>query len=268
MHPLIEAIGKAVHAHPKPCVNISGGIDSTIILHHLTEKTDETIYTYTVGFKGQPTEFLHAQQVADHYRTRHKEILIENMLNTYPQILRFFHAPRFNLWPYWAARQAKRDGRETCYIGEGGDEHFGGYWYKPHDCYVQNWAGLFTFVYPTYQTIYRHFNIRLVAPLHPSNLDWRLTVPFYDEGAEKELLRQAYADVLPDFVLKRRKLNGRKDYWIMWKQELKQAFPEASPKTEEDIRELWNLWVCREWVKARSLSLTNEPCIIAQARHA
>jgi asparagine synthetase B (glutamine-hydrolysing) len=107
---LVETIRSVVKPSAKPCVNISGGIDSAIVLHHLSEKSKEPITTYTVGFDGQDTEFEDALQLAKHYGTNHKEIHITKLLDTYPEILAFFPRPQFNLWPYWAAKQAKEDG--------------------------------------------------------------------------------------------------------------------------------------------------------------
>ncbi len=266
MNILVETIRSCVVPTPKPCVNISGGIDSTIVLHHLAEKCKEQIYTYTVGFSNQDTEFEHAAQVASHYKTIHKEIIIENMLDTYPEILTFFKRPQYNLWPYWTARQASQDGRLNCYIGEGGDEHFGGYWYKPQMSYPEIWAHLFAYVDPAYRTIYKHFNINLHAPLHPSNLRFNVTYPYYDHDQEKKFVREAYRGILPDFVVERRKLNGRKDYWVIWEHELKQYFPSESPKTEEDIQDLWNLYVTTEWLKLHGKEMVapikamDEPC--------
>jgi asparagine synthetase B (glutamine-hydrolysing) len=250
---LVETIRACVHPHPKPCVNISGGIDSAIVLHHLAEKSKEEIYTYTVGFANQDTEFDYARQLSEHYATRHKEILIERLLDTYPEILSFFERPQFNLWPYWAAQQAKEDGRLNCYIGEGGDEHFGGYWYKPPTSYPEQWAHLFSFVDPAYRTIYKHFNIGLHTPLHPSNLRFTVTYPYYDHDQEKRFVKDAYRGILPDFVLDRRKLNGRKDYWQIWQHELKQYYPNQKPQSEEDIQNLWNLWVTKEWLKSHDI---------------
>ncbi len=251
-HPLVKAIAKCVVAYPKPCVNISGGIDSTIILHHLREKTNEAIYTYTVGFSDQESEFANARKVSEHYGTRHREVFIKNMLNTFPEILRHFSQPRFNLWPYWLAKQAFEDQRNSCYIGEGGDEHFGGYWYKPERSYVEHWAGFFTYVYSTYKTIYGMFpRVSLIVPMHPNTLSTEITYPYYDFEQGKRYLREAYKGILPDFVVERKKLNGRKDYWVMWNQELKSYFPNANPKNEDDIKELWNAWVYREWLRVR-----------------
>jgi len=231
---------------PKPCVNVSGGIDSTIILHPLHEQTDDDIYTYTLGFEGR-SEFDDARRVADHYGTVHHEVVVDDMLPTFREILPHFPQPRFNLWPWWLARDAFHDDRQNCYIGEGGDEHFGGYWYKPPASYLEHWAGFFVYVLPTYQTVYRHFDITLHVPLHPATLAYTTTLPYYDVHQEKALLRKAYANVLPRFVLEKRKQNGRFDYWVMWKKEIQPYFPHAKPRTEQDIRELLNAWVTREW---------------------
>ena len=40
---LLHAIGDSVVPYPKPAVFISGGLDSTILLHHLLEKSDEEV---------------------------------------------------------------------------------------------------------------------------------------------------------------------------------------------------------------------------------
>jgi len=246
LHPLVTAINETVKPTAKPAVNISGGIDSAIILHHLSEKTDETIYTYTLGFEGR-SEFEAARKVAEHYGTKHHEIVIENMLPQFREILKLFPQPRFNLWPYWLAWQQWIDGRLNCYIGEGGDEHFGGYWYKPAKTYLEHWSGFFIYVLPTYQAVYDAVGVKLHVPLHPANLSFLTTKPYYDSNQEKQFLRKAYKNVLPSFVLTKRKQNGRFDYWIMWHKEIKQYFPHAKPETEDDIRELLNAWVTREW---------------------
>lgn len=262
-HPLVNLIRNAVVPYPKPCVNISGGIDSTIILHHLKEKSTEPIYTYTAGFSDQETEFEYAAQVADCYGTRHTEIFIENMLGEYPEILKHFSVPRFNLWPYWLAKQASKDGRLNCYIGEGGDEHFGGYWYKPRKTYVENWQGFFEYVIPTYQTIYGSFKINLQVPMHPNNLDWSKTVPYHDFNCEKKGLRKAYHGLLPPSVLERKKKNGRKSYLVMWEKELKRYFPNVHPSSTEEIRSLWQTWATREWLKTHgSPELATEQILV------
>jgi asparagine synthetase B (glutamine-hydrolysing) len=252
---LVETIRSCVKPYPKPAVNISGGIDSAIVLHHLSEKCKEPIYTYTVALEEQDNEWTHGQQLAEHYGTIHKQVKIENMLERYPEILVFMDRPRYNLWPYWVAEQQTKDGIENVYIGEGGDEHFGGYWYKQPTSYPEQWTHLFQYVDPTYEQIYNHFRISLHKPLHPSNLRFTVTYPYYDWDQEKKLVRDAYAGLLPDFVLNRRKLNGRKDYWKLWNQELKHQFKNVTPRSVEDIQELWNLWVTRIWLRQRDAAI-------------
>jgi len=260
MNALVELISDAVKLYPKPCVNISGGIDSTIILHHLAEKTDEPIHTYTIGFPNQPNEFDPAKRVAAHYGTIHHEVEITNMLATFKTILPHMARPRFNLWPYWAAKAAKEDGCETCYIAEGGDEHFGGYWYKPRMPYVEYWTGFYEYVYPTYRQIYDFVGVDLEVPLHPANLNWRLTLGYYDVAHEKRYLRKAYKDILPEFVLERKKQNGRFSYYVMWDEELRLYFPDdMHPANETEIRELLNMWVTREWSKHLSPEVLSSP---------
>ena len=254
MNELVKLIRESIPVLPCPCVNISGGIDSTIILHHLREKFKGEIYTYTVGFPNQPTEFEVARKVAKHYGSTHKEIIIKRLLDTYTKILPYFSQPRFNLWPYWLAVEAFHDQRKSCYIGEGGDEHFGGYWYKPKQTVMEHWSNFFTYVLPTYQTCYDKVGINLVVPFHPNNLSWRKTFKFYDETQQKTFLREAYKNVLPKFVVKRQKYNGRFSYWVLWERELQKFYPDSNPETEDDIRLLLNDWTTREWVTVKSIA--------------
>lgn len=251
---LVETIRACVTPHPKPAVNISGGIDSAIVLHHLTEKSKEVIHTYTVAFSGQDNELAEGRELADHYGTCHHEVIIKDLLGRYGEILSFMDKPRFNLWPFYVAEQQAKDEIKNVYIGEGGDEHFGGYWYKQPTSYPEQWTHFFAFVDPTYRQIYKHFNIGLHAPLHPSNLRFTVTYPYYDWDQEKRLVREAYRGILPDFVLNRRKLNGRKDYWCIWNDELQKHFPLETPQSEEDIITLLNLFATKLWLRTHDVT--------------
>jgi hypothetical protein len=250
---LVETIRTCVTPTSHPAVNISGGIDSAIVLHHLAEKCKEQIHTYTVAFTHQDNELEQGKQLAEHYGTTHHTVIIDNLLSRYSEILSFMDKPRFNLWPFYVAEQQAKDGIENVYIGEGGDEHFGGYWYKQPTSYPEQWTHLFAFVDPTYQQVYNHFNIKLHKPLHPSNLRFSVTYPYYDWDQEKKFVREAYRGILPDFVIDRRKLNGRKDYWAIWKDELQQYYPNEHPRSEEDIQALLNVWCTKEWLKTHDV---------------
>lgn len=244
---LVALIRDCVHPHPKPAIYIGGGIDSAIILHHLQEKANEEIYTYTFGFEGEPNEFQAARRVAEHYGTRHQEVVIGELLPTYPEILKHLSKPRFSIWVYWVAEKAHEDGREICYVGEGGDEHFGGYWYKPRQSYLESWVGLFQWGIPTYKAVHDIFGLRFEAPF--LKLDWRETYPYYDYEQHKFFLRKAYKGILPDFVLDRKKNPARRNYRLFWEKELKQHFATLNPTSDEEIRELWQIWVTQEWLR-------------------
>jgi len=110
---------------------------------------------------------------------------------------------------------------------------------------LENWSGFFTYVYPTYTIIYGKWGLELAVPF--LDLDWEKTVAYYDVNQEKALLRKAYRGILPDFVVERKKMNGRFNYWVIYEKEIKQYFPESDPKCEDDIRQLLNVWVTREW---------------------
>lgn len=256
MNRLVCLVRDCVEALPRPAVYIGGGIDSCVVLHHLHEKTKEEIYSYTFGFEGEDNEFKEAKQIADHYGTKHKELVFNNLFSQYPKILKHFNRPRWNIWVYWLAKKAHEDGRLSCYTGEGGDENFGGYWYKPKVNYIQNWMGLLHWGLPAYETVHKIFNLRLVSPL--MNLDWHETYPYYDYEQHKRYLRQAYTGILPDYVVNRKKRPARHNYRRLWEKEIKQYFPSADPQSDEEIRELLNILVTQMWVESRGIHVKLE----------
>jgi len=238
-------ISNAVIVGSTPAVYISGGLDSTIILHHLRQKTEEKIYTYTFGFPDDD-EFDYARKVADYYETNHTEILIREFLPRFPEILKHFERPRWNIWIYWLAEQAQKDARKTCYTGEGCDEHFGGYYYKPKKSYLEKWVDHFVYVLPTYNTVHTLFGLTLEQPF--TRLDWTKSYLYFDHENMKTHLRKAYRNLLPKFVVERQKQRGGPDYWKLWKRELRTFFPGIIPNTEEEIRNLLNLYATKTWL--------------------
>jgi len=195
---LVKLIRDCVQPYEKPAVYISGGLDSSIILHHLREKLPETkIYTYTIVFGTSTDETEKAQRVADHYKTTYLTIHINfrDFLDALPEIQKLFARPRFNIWPWFLAQAAKYDNRKTIYIGEGSDELFGGY----HDRnYLEGWAGQLIYVRPTYETIHKYYNLDLETPF--MDLPWTMLLDLH-EPPNKQALRKAYKNILPDFVI-------------------------------------------------------------------
>ena len=76
---IVEMINKAIIPYPKPAVFLSGGLDSTILLHHLSQKAIEPIYTFTAYWGHKDDELEFARNVAERYGSIHHEIKIENI---------------------------------------------------------------------------------------------------------------------------------------------------------------------------------------------
>lgn len=242
----MDLIRSAVTAEPKPAVYISGGLDSTILLYHLAEKSQEAIHTYTFGFPDGDDEFEPAERVADEYSTIHRNIMIRDILPKYSELLQLSERPLFNLWIYWLAEAAAEDKCLTCYAAEGLDEHFGGYWYKPSKGYLELWADYYVYIKPAYILAHNLFSLKLVHPF--LSLDFRDTLKYWDPAHLKTDLREAYRDLLPNFVLNRKKRPGRPDWMKYWERELCHYFPQSRPQTEVEVKELLNLWVTKVWL--------------------
>jgi len=239
---LVEMIKNVVIAKSKPAVYISGGIDSTIILHHLSEKSNCEIYTYHAKFGMEGDECGKARKVAKYYGTKHTEIEITSFVDTLQEVMKFFSRARYNIWPYWLARQAKLDGRENIYIGEGSDEHFGGYTNRD---YTYAWASQINYALFTFKVIHSHLTLNLETPFH--NLDWKKTIKFY-KPPQKEVLREGYKGVILDLFLN---VGGRPpaftNYYALWDKELKQYFPDYIPKSVEDIKSALHFLAVKAW---------------------
>jgi len=247
---LYKLIRDSVVPHPHPAVLISGGLDSTILLHHLIEKTDEPINTYTVRLHGND-ECDAAREVAEHYGTQHKTVEITNMLPTFAKLQQYFDKPRWNLWPYWAYLVAWEDKRQNIYIAEGLDEHFGGYWYKPHQTYQEYWAGILTYSVPTHRKLAELLELDLHTPF--LRLPVSMTLGFWDgKHHNKSILREIYAAYcnLPECALRRKKNPGRLDFCRIWNEHCAPHIPGPVPETRAESYRVIEKWVQDKWQKA------------------
>lgn len=246
MHPIVKLLGEAVEPYPKPAVYISGGIDSSILLHHVLEKSQDEVYTYTYAFFEDDNEWEEARKVAEYYGTTHQEVLIKPFIGRFPEILTHFDRPRFNLQTYWTAEAASKDGRGTAYIGEALDEHFGGYWYKPEKTYIESWVDHFHYIRSTHMKNHEIWGMGCELPF--TYLPVEQTLPYWDCGREKTALREAYKGILPDFVVERKKKPGRPTWRKLWERELCQLYPHLEPETDAEIRTLLNRYATGVWL--------------------
>jgi asparagine synthase (glutamine-hydrolysing) len=111
---------------------LSGGIDSSAICAVMSEMVSDRLETFSVGFhEGEANELNYARLVADHFRTRHKEIVLDADI--------FFRALPHLIWhedepiafpssiPLYFVSQLAQSRVKVVLTGEGSDELLGGY---------------------------------------------------------------------------------------------------------------------------------------------
>jgi hypothetical protein len=186
-----------------PAVCISGGIDSTVILHHVVEDlmngAGSSVHTFTATFGNDKDERNKAKRVADYYGTIHTEVEVgrEELLQKLPFILKHYPFPRFNVWPWIVIESVSSKNLPNLFIGEGSDELFG----YPDRSFLEGWAGQLVWVWPAWSIPCNVFGIKLHAPFMEVQEDNNPVTQFL-KPPDKELLRDAYKSILPDFVVK------------------------------------------------------------------
>jgi asparagine synthase (glutamine-hydrolysing) len=221
---LEAAVVKRLMADVPVGVFLSGGLDSSLVAALMRRHTQE-LHSFSVGMAGS-RDLQYAREAAAHLGTVHHERVYteEDLRASIPEVIRFlesFDAPLVrSAFPcYFVSRLARECGVKVILSGEGADELLGGYHYLKG---LSTPAELFA-------------ELReITARLHNTNLQradrmsmaWGVEcrVPFLDvdflrlafkidpglklagEGRpEKWLLRQAFAGLLPERLLWRRK---------------------------------------------------------------
>ncbi len=118
---------------------LSGGMDSSIVLHHMSKHTSKPVKTFTVRFEATEEEGAKrfntdadlAALTAKHYGTDHHEILLtaELFKDLYKDTSRALDQPNadhVSVAQFLLAREAKKH-VDVILTGSGGDELFGGY---------------------------------------------------------------------------------------------------------------------------------------------
>ncbi|MCX7273006.1 MAG: asparagine synthase (glutamine-hydrolyzing) [Burkholderiales bacterium] len=111
---------------------LSGGIDSSAVVALMSRHASEPVSTFSVGFADAAySELRHARSIADHFRTRHTELIVsqDDLMDQLPALVRFRDAPvaepsdvPIHLLALQAAQSVK-----MVLTGEGADELLGGY---------------------------------------------------------------------------------------------------------------------------------------------
>lgn len=118
---------------------LSGGMDSSIVLHHMVNRSTGPVRTFTVRFEATEEEGAArfnadadlAAMTAKHYGTVHTEVLLtaKDFLDHYADTARALDQPNadhVSVAQFVLAREAKKH-VDVVLTGAGGDELFGGY---------------------------------------------------------------------------------------------------------------------------------------------
>lgn len=112
---------------------LSGGLDSSAIVSYMSEKSDQPVKTFSVGYKNEPeaSELVYAKQVAEYFKTDHTEYILEplDFFNSLDILLKFSEEPIVEsaaIALYQLSMKAKED-VTVILSGEGGDEILAGY---------------------------------------------------------------------------------------------------------------------------------------------
>ena len=111
---------------------LSGGVDSSIITAIMSQKSENPIKTFTIGFTEDGfNEFNYAKIVAELYNTEHREIILsaDNYIQTMEKLISYKDAPLSvpNEVPLYLMSQELKKYITVVLSGEGADEIFGGY---------------------------------------------------------------------------------------------------------------------------------------------
>lgn len=121
----------------KVAIGLSGGTDSSLNTLLLAKNDKISLKCFCIGFGDADDEFDDARIVAKIANCEYKEIVIKDLLSDLPTIIWKFGAPKSNLWPYYNFKAVRNLGAKTTLSGEGGDELFGGYFFR-YIKYLQN----------------------------------------------------------------------------------------------------------------------------------
>lgn len=138
-----DVMERAVRDHlvsDKPVgIFLSGGMDSSIVLHHMCRHAQRPVKTFTVRFEATQEEDEErfnrdadiARQTAAHYGTDHREVVLTAALcrDLYRDTARALDQPNADsvaMAQFLLAREAKKH-VDVVLTGSGGDELFGGY---------------------------------------------------------------------------------------------------------------------------------------------
>ena len=112
-------------------VFLSGGLDSSVVTALMAGMITEPVRTFSVGFGGEADERGKAREVAEHYGTDHKEVLVDlSSMDVMPTITWHSDEPAgdtANIPVYYVSKLARDNKVPVILCGDGPDELYAGY---------------------------------------------------------------------------------------------------------------------------------------------
>lgn len=112
---------------------LSGGVDSSAILHYASEACGSKLKTFSVSFSGYSfDETAYIRQIVDRYQTEHEQVDVNPSLNLLDAIEEFAYysdepSADAGALPVWFLSKLCKTRTTVALSGEGADELFGGY---------------------------------------------------------------------------------------------------------------------------------------------
>jgi asparagine synthase (glutamine-hydrolysing) len=112
---------------------LSGGVDSSAILHYASEQSTSKLKTFSVSFQGYSfDETAYIQRVVEQYQTEHEQVDVNPSLNLLDAIEEFAYysdepSADAGALPVWFLSKLCKTRTTVALSGEGADELFGGY---------------------------------------------------------------------------------------------------------------------------------------------
>ena len=130
-------LGNAVREHLMSDVPLgvwlSGGVDSSTVLHYAAEASSSRLRTFSIGFNGRSfDESPYIRQVVEHYGTDHEQLNLspdEDLEGAIEEIAYYSDEPSADsgALPVWFLSKLCKKRCTVAFSGEGADEIFGGY---------------------------------------------------------------------------------------------------------------------------------------------
>ena len=128
---LEDAVGRQLVADVPVGILLSGGVDSSLVTA-MAVRHSRQVRTFSIGFPGHGKldETPHARLVANHFGTKHTELIAEpTSADLLPTLARQYDEPMVDssMFPTWLVSHLVRQHCTVALGGDGGDELFAGY---------------------------------------------------------------------------------------------------------------------------------------------